>query len=56
MLSEVWLPVRVVGDNEPRQPGAVIIHNVAGAVSWPHDLQVGGNRDQSEAATLMGSG
>lgn len=39
MLSKVWLPVGVVGDGQPRQPGAIIIHDVAGAVSRSHDLQ-----------------
>lgn len=39
VLSQVRLPVCVVGDGEPRQPGTVIIHDVAGAVSRSHDLQ-----------------
>lgn len=37
--GQVWLPVGVVGDGQPRQPGAVIIHDVAGAVCRPDDLQ-----------------
>lgn len=38
-LSQMWLPVGVVGDSEPRQSCAIIIHDVARAVGWSHDLQ-----------------
>lgn len=39
VLLDMWLPVGVISDAQPRQPGSVIIHDVAGAVSWPHNLQ-----------------
>lgn len=33
------LPVGLVGDGQVGQTGAVVIHDVAGAVCWTHDLQ-----------------
>lgn len=38
-LGEVGLPVGLVGDGQVGQTGAVVIHDVAGAVCWTHDLQ-----------------
>lgn len=32
------LPVGLVGDGQAGQPGAVVVHDVVGAVCWAHDL------------------